>query len=357
MITRNALDEYVDKKRHNRAANKHRKERSDTIGASEIGQCQRKVWYLKKGDINLDEEDNWGAAQRGNTFERNFWVPAMRAKYGDKLLFSGTQQKRWVLGNLSATPDGILVKQPKNVIADLFVPDIGPSRCLVVDCKTIDPRIKLSEAKPEHVFQIQTQLGLLRELSEYKPDYGVIAYTNASFYDDVVEFALKFDPDVYATAKRRADRIMHATSAEALRPEGWISGGKECDYCQYAKLCIALRRNVPDVDAGKKLDPQVLAELEDLVREERKWASAADAAEAEQKALQHDIKEILRAQDLAIVKQGCIEVVWSAVVGRPSYDWPGIRAAARAVGLDLEKYTRVGEPTDRLTVKLKAKRG
>ena len=40
-----------------------------------------------------------------------------------------------------------------------MVPDIGPSRCVAIECKTIDPRINLSEPKTEHTFQAIVQLG------------------------------------------------------------------------------------------------------------------------------------------------------------------------------------------------------
>ena len=45
-------------------------------------------------------------------------------------------------------------------------------------------------------------------------------------------------------------------------------------------------------------------------------------------------------------------IVWSAVKGRPSYDMPGIKAAAVAAGIDLQRYETVGEPSDRLTISI-----
>ena len=48
--------------------------RASTVGASEIGQCARKTFYLKRGDAERDPEyfDSWGAALRGSVIERAF---------------------------------------------------------------------------------------------------------------------------------------------------------------------------------------------------------------------------------------------------------------------------------------------
>ena len=39
---------------------------------------------------------------------------------------------------------------------------------VVVECKTIDPRVNLLEEKSENAFQVQVQMGLIRELTKYK---------------------------------------------------------------------------------------------------------------------------------------------------------------------------------------------
>src|SRR5450631_2909196 len=90
-------------------------DRSGTVGASEIGLCERQVfWNKNKGhkkkgvDVDPDYENDWGARIRGTIMEFAFWVPALRKKYGDKLMFAGTEQEKWTKGYLSATPDGLL---------------------------------------------------------------------------------------------------------------------------------------------------------------------------------------------------------------------------------------------------------
>ena len=45
-------------------------------------------------------------------------------------------------------------------------------------------------------------------------------------------------------------------------------------------------------------------------------------------------------------------VIWSAVKGRQSYDNEAIREAAKKKGVNIEKFSTVGDPTDRLLVQL-----
>jgi hypothetical protein len=330
--------------------------REKTVGASEIGQCARKVWYSKhRAEPDPEYINTWGATKRGSIFESRFFVPAMRKRYGDKLIWAGAKQKRFVDKYLSATPDGLLIKQPKNLLAGLMVPDIGESRCVVIDCKTVDPRINLSEPKPEHVFQIIVQLGLIRKQTNYKPDYGTLIYTNASFFDDTVEFVVKFDAAAFEHAYKRATQIMISSTAGDLKPEGWIAGGGECKYCPYAASCRALRGDVPQKLEKVAHDPQFIAEMAELGREERAHHSAIEVAQAKHRETQEKIKVRLKEKGLSSIKGSGISITWSAVKGRPSYDMVGIKAAAAAAGVDLQRFETVGDPTDRLYVTVTVK--
>jgi CRISPR/Cas system-associated exonuclease Cas4 (RecB family) len=319
------------------------------VGASEIGLCLRRIKFAKliPGGGGTD---SWGASQRGKTFEDHFWVPAMRKRYGKNLLYSGKSQKSLVYGQLRATPDGLLVRQPRDALKDLHVDDIGPSCEIVLDCKTIDPRINLSTPKVEHEFQSQIQMALLRLTTKHRPDYAVISYVNASFYDDVVEFAIKYDASVYETAKKRAADIKKAKVAGDLPPEGWIAGGKECEYCPFVITCQAIRGDVPKISKASNIDRGLLDTIVKLAREEKSWAAKASEIEAEQHKMQHAIKELLKAHGLNKVEHDGVMVIWSPVKGRISFDMPALRAAAAKLGLNVQNFETVGDPTDRLTI-------
>ncbi len=332
--------------------------RENTCGASEVGQCARKTYFTKNADDNiygvaLDEDyaDAWGATLRGTLIEDHYWLPALRARFGDKLLYAGDEQKTLVAGFLSATPDGLLIEQPRDVLAALGVADIGSDGSIVVECKSIDPRTKLDEPKPSHSYQAIVQIGLIRLLTPQRPEWAVISYVNASFLDDVVEFPVRFDPAVFDTAKSRAAKIITAQAADELRPEGWIAGGRECEYCPFNGACGVIRHTVPTRPVAEPLNPQFVAEVVDLAREAKQRRGAIEASIAALREIEHNIKERLRAKGLRHIVGNEISVTWSAVKGRVSYDAKAIREAAAKAGINLAEYETTGETTDRLVIR------
>jgi hypothetical protein len=319
-------------------------DRAQTVGASEVGQCARKVYWTKNADdpahsAQRDEGyvDGWGARLRGQVFEDHFWVPAMRARFGDALKFAGAEQQTFVSGFLSATPDGLVA---------------APDGCFLIECKTVDPRTKLDGAKPAHAFQVQVQLGLVREITGYKPTHAIISYTDTSFWNEVIEFTIAFDPAIYETAKRRAAKIVTALSFDELKPEGWIAGGKECEWCPFTKACGRERSRVPKQTSAA--DPQFAAEIADLAREVKRLETAADATATQLRGVQHEIRERLRAKGVRRVSGDGASVTWSSVKGRASFDMKRIREAAANAGIDLAQYETTGDATDRLVITLTA---
>jgi hypothetical protein len=334
-------------------------DRANTVGASEVGQCARKIYFSKNAGDRVygaaSDEDfasAWGAALRGRLLEDHFWVPALRAHYGAKLLYAGEEQQTLASDFLSATPDGLLIEQPQDALAALGVADIGQDGSIVIECKSIDPRTKLDEPRPEHAYQAIVQMGLFRERTKYRPQWAVISYINASFPDDVVEFAVAFDAPVFANGKARAAEIMTATAPDQLKPEGWISGGRECRFCPFTAACGVLRHAVPTRPSVEPPDPQFVAEIAYLARTAKAHRREAEAATAAQRDVEHEIRERLRSRELRHVAGDGVSVTWSPVKGRPSFDMEGIREAAAAAGIDLARYEAVGEPTDRLVIQV-----
>jgi hypothetical protein len=345
-----ALDRYA--RSHDRVF----EDRANTVGASDVGRCARQVYYIKsEGDPdygvprNPGFAESWGATTRGRIFEDCFWVPALRAQYGERLQLAGEQQESLALGFLSATPDAVIVGLAGDVLAPLGVPDIGGDGSLALECKTIDPRARLDGPRLEHVYQAQVQLGLLHTLTSHRPEYALLSYTDASFWDVLYEFPVRRDPKVFVTAQRRAAEILTARSAEQLKPEGWIAGGRECERCPYSRACGGERARVPQ-QASAPPDPQFVAEIADLARANKRREADVETATAAFRASQLDLKERLRARGFRRVVGDGVAVTWSAVKGRPSYDMPAIRAAAAAVGIDLGQFETTGDPSDRLVI-------
>lgn len=291
-------------------------DRATTLGASDIGQCARKVYYLKRGSAERDPEhiDGWGAALRGSVLERAFWLPALRARFGDKLKFAGDEQRQFKSGLLSATPDALLTDVPSDILASLGVPDIG-ANCLLLECKSIDPRAKVDTPKPEHRYQALVQLGVVREITKFQPRFAVINYINASFWDDVTEFIVEFDHGIYASAKARAAKVLTAAVAAELPPEGWIAGGHECEHCPFTKACGIERRAMSSATTTPA-DPQFVSEIRDIALAYKARQGEVDAATTRLREAQYEIRERLRAKDLRRVVGDDFSVTWSPVNGR-----------------------------------------
>jgi CRISPR/Cas system-associated exonuclease Cas4 (RecB family) len=317
-------------------------DRAKTIGASEIGMCARRTWFSKHATApDADYVDRWGAKKRGDLIEV-FWEKAMRAYVGlGRLHYAGRYQRTFFDkdGHLSATPDGV-------------VADLDRSECFLVECKSLDPRAKIETARPEHVYQLQVQMGLVREQTPFKPAYGILAYIDASFLDESREFRVDFDPALFAQARERAKAIFEANNADALRPEGYIAGKAECEYCPFRRSCSTMRANAVPSEQGQ-LDDDAMSRLWLLSTLWAKLDAEAEAKAAEAAAFKNQIKEIMRAGSTRRVDKGGLRIIWSALKGRPSWDWPALREAAEEVGLDLAQFETVGDPSDRLIISIK----
>ena len=242
--------------------------REHTVGASDVGQCARRVFWTKM-------EGDQPTAPPATSITSTVGAPApaappSRTRSGCRRCasasaapaYAGAEQRTLTSDLLSATPDGLLVKQPRNLLADLGVPDIGSSREVVVECKTIDPRARLDAAKLEHTFQVQIQLGLLHEVTKHRPEFAVISYTDASFWDETTEFVVVRDPKIYAHAKTRAQRIMLAKPRSSCRQRVGSPAAPSVVLPVYA-ACGRARTAVPGI-SDTVADPQFVAEMAEL---------------------------------------------------------------------------------------------
>jgi CRISPR/Cas system-associated exonuclease Cas4 (RecB family) len=321
-------------------------DRTTTIGGSEIGHCERQTWFFKAEQTELgstfarndDYVDSWGARLRGDIVENHLFVPAIVAQYGKQANFLGKKQITFVDGCISATPD-CLINQSKR---DQFL----------IECKSIDPRVKLEEPKPEHVYQVQVQMGILHAKSKYRPMYAILVYVNASFMDEITEFRIDYDPDIYMRAQIRAMKIMTASSHHELQPEGWIAGGKECEYCPFTDACGRARKEVPS-EVKSVADVQFIAEISDMAREYKILENMIGGYEEERRRIQNAIKERLREKGQSKIVGDGISVSWSAVKGRETFDMARIKEVLAEQGLEIDDYKHEGTPGDRLTVTVK----
>ncbi len=319
------------------------RDRSATVGASEVGNCIRRTWYAKHDAPPEGGSSSWGPAARGTLLEQYLLVPALRSKFEERLLLAGDDQCTFAANELSATPDGLLVDLEPDELAALGLPD--NTTAIVVEFKTVDPRVMLDEPKPEHVFQVQAQMGLVRECTNHQPSHAVLIYVNAADLS-AREFTVAFDPAVFITAQRRARRIMTAAAAAELQPEGYITGGRECEYCPFRGPCGLARTTVP-AGTDSKIDPVAVAEVSELGKGILAFDRIADQAATEARALKELLRNRLRELDVRRVSGDGISIIWSQVKGRTTID----AGAMRAAGIDPTQFEKLGAPSDRLLIK------
>lgn len=363
-------------------------DRKLTVGASEVFGCIRKTFFKKRGGefverreagvqlvengvdlidgeeyphfdeapvyVNVplypedpEDEENWGASRRGDILEANFVVPAVsKHLQKGKLLFAGDKQKTLVNGYNSATPDGLIIGLDRDALENYGIPDIG-DHSITFEIKSVDPRIRLKEAKPIHVGQVQTQIGLIREKTPYRPNYGVILYVNASFLDQIKVFVVKFNPEVWAAAKQRATTVFTVSSPGELWAEGHLDG--ECEFCPFTRSCaIVTAGTVPD-DNSKQIaaDEAVLAEFDPLAEEYQQAAQAAKDAERDFELVKQKVKDqliLIGSRKIGGKKmRRPYTFSWSAQKGRKSLSTELLK---EALGEDLDAYKTEGAGFD-----------
>lgn len=334
MTTDNFISEYL------KSTNKTwAHDRTATIGASEIGQCARRVWFVKnEAQADPDYVDSRGASTRGDLIEKYVWLPALlkwAAENGATVLSAGDEQETIADGYLSATCDAIV--------------KLADGTVILRECKSIDPRVILTAPKPEHKAQVQTQLGAVTNAGLYQPAYAVIDYIDASFVDRVTSFDIAPDPTIYTNARKRALLIMDATDPLQLRPEGKMAGGKECDYCPFSSHCASVQADGVPARTAPVLADNALQALAASVAKVDAASLAEKQAKATKAEAQEEIKELLRAHSAHRVDAETFSVSWATVKGRESLDLK----AAKAAGFDPAPFMKEGDPSERLTVKKK----
>ena len=206
------------------------RDRSKSVGASEVFQCPRYVYFTKQ-EIKKQQDnneppprlENGGFMLRGKILEDNFIAPFMGELFDGKIKNLGDEQETYVAEDcefLTATPDGIGVCP-------------FTDKKILWEFKTFDPRVGAdSLPKAAHVLQTHVQMGVTGIDTTY------LCYFNASDLFDIRVFEINFNETVYDNAKERATNVMRAQSPEELDvTEAVIKG--ECEYCKYREkgLC------------------------------------------------------------------------------------------------------------------------
>jgi hypothetical protein len=315
-----------------RAVDKFSFDRSKFLNASEAAGCIRWQWYRKHAP-ELSGEDSWGYAYRGHAVEA-YMVEMMRMANAP-LRGAGEDQQSIQDDEtkISATPDGWL--------------DYGEDgEVEVTEFKSIDPRYnKNNLPKKEHVIQLQIGMELMHKVTDIKPERGILCYTDASNFDDIIQFPIRRDKNILKKMEQRARKVLRSKKVDALDREGKTNN--ECRYCPFAKACgvtgasatsQARSPKTSRANRGSALAEDVSSYVDAKGREA--------AAKAEKDAAAESIKEELASRKTNELTVGGFKVRLQAVKGRTSLD----KAAVKKAGIDLSPFEKVGAPSERLTI-------
>lgn len=321
-------------------------DRKQTLGASETFACLRRGWFTRFAPETAAPSE-MGMAERGNIIEEHYVVPVLKRAYGANVVNLGTDQVTLIEARNSATPDCLFINQKSDALALYGVPDIRTTE-FNFEIKSIDPRANLYSEKAIHRGQAIMQMGLYRLKTNYKPEFAVILYVNASNLGDVKPFIIEYSEEIFQAGVKRANRLYAAKSADDLPAEGAFTD--ECKYCPYTSGCKSA--SLP-VSAKNKATQEQRDGLITLVEEHAQAKRQEADGKKEKKRLEEEIKARLKAEKLSGARDERFTITHATVNGKSSVDNVAVEAYLVSQGKSLSDFSKQGEPYGRLTVKLK----
>lgn len=335
-----------------------KQDRRLTVGASECFSCIRKTWFTKRGHefgIYPDPhyEDSWGAMERGNIIENSYIVPAVEEglkRRGMELIMAGDGQDTIIDGIHSATLDGLVIDAPRDVLAYYGIDDIGSDE-FVLEMKSFDPRLTLQHEKPVHRGQTQMQMGMVRDTTDYRPNFAVLLYINASWLDDIRVFIIPYDENEYQLGRARNEKVFGTDDPKLLHAEGKLDG--MCDYCQFVGACgkVSVGRVPKARDAMKAADiaaqdTQMVEMLDRLVTEHATLKADKKEAEAKLEDVNEQIRQALITHGQSRAAGGNWKIAYTAQKGRKTIN----KSLLIEAGLNPEDFMTEGAGFEKLTV-------
>ena len=296
------------------------RDRSATIGASEIGKCARMLAHSRAGTKRDFDHETSGFAERGHWMER-WWVARLReSAIGHKIKNAGSNQRTLHHGPISATPDAVY------------------DRAYTADCKSFDPRLH-HLPKDEHIVQVRLTAKIAQDQGLISMNGGgVLTYINASDYGDIREFPVSaYDDQEFKSLVDRAHKIL-SSEPNSLPREGWISGGKECADCPFRTACLGEK-----IEETNDLPPSALSRVEELCKAGLEAAELAEKSERREREAKDEILQIFRQHRTRNVKG-------LAFIRRGTSGGKLDNEALEADGIDLSLYRTGGGSWESVTI-------
>lgn len=343
-----------------------KQDRALTVGASECFGCIRKTWFTKRGaefgiEKDADYEESWGAMERGNIIENHYIVPALEHglnRRGLKLIMAGDGQDTIIDGIHSATLDGLVIPENGGFLPTDFLAyygidpkDFTDQDSMVVEMKSFDPRLTLQHEKAQHRGQTQMQMGLIRENSDYKPNYAVLIYVNASWLDDIRIFVIPYDDSVYRIGRERNEKVFGVDDPGMFAPEGKLDD--MCQYCPFQGACDAVsQKRVPSARKAlskkeiEEQDKELLDGLRPVVLKRNDVKQQIKELETELESYNEEIRQSLIAHGTSRAVAPDFKATYTYQKGRKQLS----KEKLEARGLDPEEFMVEGNGFEKLTV-------
>jgi len=198
-------------------------DRSKYIGSSDVGQCPKKS-YLSKTVGETHELKQLLIFERGHVAEgivRNGLLNnPSKVPFKEQVEVSGL------------TPNTKFIKTHIDFVVEF------PNEYVVVECKTISSPLLDGVPRESWIYQVQLQLGLLKQRSKKQVRGLIVAFDLNS--GDAFEFDVEFNEILYNVAIQRADRLWQAVQSRE-EPRGEISD--LCAFCAFSQQCNTLQSN------------------------------------------------------------------------------------------------------------------
>jgi len=295
-------------------------DRAKYIGASEIGNCLRRV-ALSKIQPRPFDLASMGRMLAGRAME-NEVVQLVRIALNGRLRSTGRSQLDLRHPSLPfhAHPDGRIIGEFDGLVGDgILEVKTASSTTFKKCCEDGLPQIYLD--------QVQAQMGLAGF------QWALVVLASRENLAELATFLVPFDPSHYSGLEERACSIMHVLTLNNIQKE--LPGEPErgfCHTCPYSHDCAAfqarreagLRGEVPEV-----VRFQLEAQLEELASLE----SITEPAQERISELRDQVKEILLncSANKVLLENGIVQLVDSS---RTSFDSKSLQREAP------ETYTR-----------------
>ncbi len=196
-------------------------DRSKYIGSSDIGQCFKKS-YLSK--------------LKGETHDLKRLLIFERGHVAEGIVRNGLQNNPAKV----TFSEQVEVKGLNQEVAHIkthidFVVEF-PQELVVIECKTISSVLPEGKPRESWIYQVQLQLGLLRQTSK-KICRGLIVTFDLNT-GEALEFPVEFNDALYNVAIRRANTLWNAVQTQN-EPRGEMSD--LCAFCNFRQECNTLQ--------------------------------------------------------------------------------------------------------------------